>query len=444
MKKILSLLMIGVLALSMVACSGGSQETASNNEEATVTTEDGKTLVKMWRRTGTPTEGEYYDRLVEEFNNSQDEIVVEAIALPDNTILEQVNASILSGDLPDILDVDGPQMAGYVNIGALAPLDDYMSDELKEDILPSLIAQGTYDDGKVYVLGQFESGLSFWANKSYFEKAGVRVPTLEQPWDKVEFMDSLAKLQALEEVTYPLDIKVNYGAGYWVYSYLPFVAGFGGDLFDASTFEADGAMNGPETVAAYELIQELVDNKFVDPNQSTDDDFYGSKTAALSLVGHWMYPNHTNPEGLGDDAILVPFPDFGSGVYTGNGSWAWGMTNQAVERGVADAAYQFIDFMMSKEAIGEIFEVNGAVPGRVSVLNEIDEYKEGGRLYLYRQQLVEGKAKVRPITPVFGVIQTEIGEASMNILKGSDIQSELDKAAREIDITIEDNGYHGK
>lgn len=443
MKKFLSLVMAGVLALGMVGCSGGAQNEAAGNDQP-AQTEDGKKVVTVWHRTGTPSEAEYYNRLVEAFNASQDEIQVEAIALPDNSIQEQVNASIMSGDLPDVLDVDGPQMAGYVNSGALAPLDQYMSDELKEDILPSLIAQGTYDDGKVYVLGQFESGLSFWGNKTYLEKANVRIPTLDNPWDKVEFMDALASLKDLEEVTYPLDIKVNYGSGYWVYSYLPIVAGFGGDYFDAQTHEAQGVMNGSETVKAFEMVKELVDKEYVDANQSTDDDFYGSKTAALSLVGHWMYPNHTSEEGLGDDAILIPFPDFGNGVYTANGSWAWGVTTEAAKRGVEAEAYKFVEFMMSKEAIGDIFEVNGAVPGRVSVLNEIDEYKEGGRLYLYRQQLVDNRAKVRPITPAFGVIQTVIGDAAMNILKGADVKEELDKAAVEIDQTIEDNGYHGK
>ncbi len=442
MKKFLALVMAGVLALGMVGCGAKTEEAPAKVEP--VTNEAGKKVVTVWHRTGTPSEADYYNRLVEEFNASQEDIQVEAIALPDNSIQEQVNASIMSGDLPDVLDVDGPQMAGYVNSGALAPLDQYMSDELKEDLLPSLIAQGTYDDGKVYILGQFESGLSFWANKSYLEKADVRIPSLDNPWDQAEFMEALGKLKALEEVTYPLDVKVNYGAGYWVYSYLPIVAGFGGDYFNGETFEAQGAMNGPESVKAFEMVKELVDKEYVDPNQSTDDDFYGSKTAALSLVGHWMYPNHTAAQGLGDDAILIPFPNFGNGVFTGNGSWAWGVTTEAAKRGVEAEAYKFVEFMLSKEAVGEIFEVNGAVPGRISVLNEIDEYKEGGRLYLYRQQLVENKAKVRPITPAFGVIQSVIGDAAMNILKGSDVQEELDKAAIEIDQTIEDNGYHGK
>ncbi len=63
---------------------------------------------------------------------------------------------------------------------------------------------------------------------------------------------------------------------------------------------------------------------------------------------------------------------------------------------------------------------------------------------MYREQLINNHSRVRPVTPAFGVIQTMIGEAAQNIMKGSDVKSELDKAVKEIDQTIEDNGYHGK
>ncbi len=257
-------------------------------------------------------------------------------------------------------------------------------------------------------------------------------------------LGALEQLKALDEVEYPLDIKVNYGGGYWVYSYLPWVASFGGDYLDRDNFQAQGAMNSEETIKAFQLVQDMVNDGYINANQSTDDDLYGSKTASLSLVGHWMYPNHTSAEGLGEDAILLPFPDFGNGVFTGSGSWAWGITKNAVDRGVDAEVWQVMEHFMSKKAIEGIFEANGAVPGRISVLVEQDEYKEDGVLYLYREQLINNHSRVRPVTPAFGVIQTMIGEAAQNIMKGSDVKSELDKAVKEIDQTIEDNGYHGK
>lgn len=440
LKKTLVIILIITLVFSFAACSGDTSQVSEEPKKNA----DGKIVVSMWRHQGTPTESNYYDEVIAKFNASQDEIDLQAIALPDATYVEQVNAAILSEDLPDILDLDGPLMAGFVNAGALGTLDEYMNDELKEDLLPSIIEQGTYEDGNIYALGQFESGLSFWANKSLLAEADVRIPTLQNPWDKEEFIKSLDKLKALDSVEYPLDIKVNYGGGYWVYSYLPFVASFGGDYFNRSSFQADGAINSEETISAFNMIKKFVEDGYVNANQSTDDDFYGAKTSALALVGHWMYPPHTSTDALGEDAILIPFPNFGEGVKTGSGSWAWSITSEAKKKGVKDEAWKVIDYLLSDEALMGVFNANGAIPSRISVLDKIDEFKKDGRLYLYREQLEKGHAYVRPITPAFGIIQSAIGEAAINIMKGSDVKSELDKVAKEIDQTVEDNGYHNK
>jgi len=440
LKRIIAVLISTMMIFSLVACGSGSNEQGASTE----VNEEGKVVVNMWRHEGTPKESEYYNQLVEDFNSSQDSIELKVTSLPDATYMEQVNAAILSNDLPDLLDLDGPQMAGFANVGALTPIDSFISDTLKNDLLPSIIDQGTYEDGHIYALGQFESGLSFWANKSLLEEAGVRIPTLDSPWDTAEFYESLDKLKALDSVQYPLDIKLNYGTGYWIYSYLPFVASFGGDYFDSTDFSANGALNSDASIKAFEMVQEMAEKGYINGNQSTDDDFYGSKISALSLVGHWMYPTHTSEEGLGEDAILIPFPDFGKGVKTGSGSWAWSMTSAAKEHNVEDEVWTVLEYLLSESALAGIFEANGAIPSRVSVLDQIPEFQENGILYLYREQLEKGHAKVRPVTPVFGVIQSEVGEAAMNIIKGSDVLEELNKAVEEIDQTVEDNGYHGK
>jgi multiple sugar transport system substrate-binding protein len=442
MKKGLAILLAGLLTVSLSAC--GSTKTSTNN--SVKNSESGETnekkVVTMWRHVGTPEEDTFYKGLIEEFNNTNKDIELKVTSFPDNSYSDQVDAALLSGELPDIFDIDGPQMAGFVNSGALALLDKYITDDLKNDLLPSLFEQGKYDDGKIYSLGQFESGLSFWANKAYLEKAGVRIPTLDNPWDEVEFMEALDKLQSLDEVKYALDLKINYGGGYWIYSYLPIIGSFGGDVLNRQNYTCDETLNGKGTIKAYKLLQDLINKGYVNATQSTDDDLYGSKISALSLVGHWMYGPHT--KALGDDAILIPFPNFGNGVLTGSGSWAWSMSTAAEKHGVADEAWKVIDFLLSKDSIKGICNANGAVPGRSSALNELPDYQEGGRLYLYREQLEKNHALVRPVTPAFNVIQSVLGEASMNIINGADVKTELDKAAKEIDQTITDNGYHGK
>ncbi len=433
MKKILLIMLITLTTLTSVFASG-SDEKADNN---------GVVTIELWRHTGTPTEGEYYDNIINSFNAANPNIQIHQTIFPDGTYIDQINAAIATDGLPDVIDFDGVYMAGFVNFGALAPLDQYISNEMKSDLLPSIFEEGTYEDGKVYMLGQFDSGLSFWGNKSHLKATGVRIPTsVDEAWTKTEFDNALAKLSKVDGVEYALDLKVNYGGGYWIYSYLPIIRSFGGDVIDRNSWTAEGTLNGKETVAAFEYLRELVDMGYVNPTQTTDDDFYNSKTSSLALVGHWMYPPHTSS--MGDDAILIPLPDFGDGVFTGSGSYGWGMTSKATSRGVDQEAWKVLEYFMSAEGINGVFEANGAVPASKTVLNSLDEYKEDGLLYLYREQLEKGKAYVRPVTPAFSTIQDQLGKAVASILAGENVQKALDDAAKEIDTVIVDNGYHGK
>ncbi|MBG0786504.1 MAG: sugar ABC transporter substrate-binding protein [Anaerolineaceae bacterium] len=396
--------------------------------------------IDVWFHSGKGEEREVLDAQVTTFNETHDDVQVNAIILPEGSYNDQVNAGALAGDLPCLLDFDGPFLYNYAWAGYLTPLDDYVSQELRDDFLPSIIDQGTYG-GKLYSLGTFDSGLSIWANKAYLEEAGVRIPTgIDDPWTMDEFMDALDKLKALDQVEYPLDLKLNYGAGdEWnTYAFSPIIQSFGGDLIDRTDYQsADGVLNGPESVAALEWFQSLFDNGYVNPAPAGDDSFYGSKTAALSFVGHWMYGPHT--EGLGDDAILIPMPIFGDKAVTGSGSWNWGITSTCEN---PDAAYEFLSFLIEPEEILHMTNANGAVPSRKSAIAQSELYAEGGLLNLFVQQLEGGVAVPRPQTPAYPTITSAFKTVIWNIIAGADVQAELDNAVQIIDQDIADNdGY---
>lgn len=455
MKKVLNVLLVLCIFVSLVACSKPTSTKEENGSEApNVTTTEEKVVpaekavpeekveITVWRAAGSDTENKSYDDVFDKFNLSQDKITVKYETLQAGSAYgDQVRAAAVSGDLPDVMLVDGPEMASLCYAGVLAPLDEFITPEFKKDVLPSIIEQGTYKDGKVYLLGQFDSGLALWANKEMLESASVRIPKgIDDAWTKDEFNSALASLKNLPGIEYPLDMKVNYGPGYWIYSYLPVIKSFGGDVMDSSSMVADGILNGEATVQAFEYLAELVNNGYVNKAQTTDDDLFGTKTAALSLSGHWMAPNMS--EALGDNAILIPLPDFGKGVYTGIGSLAWGMTSKAVEDGVQNEAYEVIMSLFTEEAQKSMFTANGAIPSRISVLNTITEYMEGGKFYLYREQLEKGCGYVRPVTPAFSVIQNALGTAAVDIMNGADVKTTLDSTAVEIDSAIEEAGYN--
>lgn len=438
-------------SILMTACAGptepeveeppaGEEEPPAGEEEPEEPEEPEAVTIDVWFHSGKGEEREVLDAQVTTFNDTHDDVQVNAIILPEGSYNDQVSAAALAGDLPCLLDFDGPFLYNYAWSGYLIPLDDYVPQDVKDDFLPSIIDQGTYG-GKLYSLGTFDSGLSIWANKSYLEEAGVRIPTgIDDPWTMEEFMDALEALEALEQVEYPLDLKLNYGAGdEWnTYAFSPFIQSFGGDLIDRSDYQtAQGFVNGPEAVEAMEWFQSLFEDGYVNPSPAGDDSFYGTKTAALSYVGHWMYGPHT--EGLGDDAILVPMPILGDKAVTGSGSWNWGITSSCEN---PDAAYEFLSFLTSPEEILHMTNANGAVPARTSAIEQSELYAEGGLLNLFVQQLQGGVAVARPQTPAYPTITNAFKTAVWNIIAGADVQAELDIVAETIDQDIADNdGY---
>jgi multiple sugar transport system substrate-binding protein len=396
--------------------------------------------VSVWFHSGKGEERQALDAQVADFNEANaGEVKIELVNLPEGSYNEQVQAAALAGDLPCLLDFDGPFVYNYAWSGYLMPLDNYVSDELKADFLPSIIDQGMYA-GKLYSLGTFDSGLAIWGNKAYLEKAGVRIPKgIDDAWTKDEFMEALEKLQALDEVEYAIDLKLNYGVGEWfTYGFSPIMQSFGGDLIDRSTYQsAEGVLNSPESVEGMTFFQELFKKGYANPNPAGDDDFYGRKIAALAFVGHWMWGPHS--EGLGDDLVLLPMPKFGEKAVTGMGSWNWGLTSACPN---PDAAWKVLEYLISPDEILRMTNANGAVPARKSAAAKSELYAEGGALNLFVQQLEGGVALPRPVTPAYPVITQSFAESIQNIIAGVDVKAELDKAVKKIDQDIEDNqGY---
>jgi multiple sugar transport system substrate-binding protein len=395
--------------------------------------------VEVWFHSGKGEERDMLDAQVKDFNAMQDEVIIDAVQLPEGSYNDQVNAAALAGDLPCLLDFDGPFLYNYAWSGYLMPIDEFVSADLKNDFLPSIINQGTYA-GKLYSLGTFDSGLAIWGNKEYLETAGVRIPaSIDDAWTKDEFVDALEKLQALPEVEYAIDFKMNYGAGEWfTYGFSPILQSFGGDLIDRSDYQsADGVLNGPEAVEAMEFFQSLFEDGYAIAEPAGDDDFYVQKKTALSWVGHWMWTPHS--EGLGDNVVLIPVPKFGDKAVTGMGSWNWGITSSCE---TPKAAWKFLEYLVEPEQILRMTDANGAVPARKSAIAQSELYAEGGPLNIFVQQLEGGVALERPVTPAYPVITSAFSDAVQNIVAGADVKGELDKAVEKIDQDIEDNqGY---
>ncbi|MES9991723.1 MAG: sugar ABC transporter substrate-binding protein [Candidatus Thiodiazotropha sp.] len=377
-------------------------------------------------------EGDVFAKSVSEFELLQDEYTIEVVPISPETYADRIIGSAQSGSLPCVLEFDGPYLYNFVWSGYLQPIDRFVSAELKADLLPSVIAQATYND-QLYCVGQFDTGMMIYGNRRYLQAAGIRIATFEEPWNLAEFEEALEKLTALPEVEHAIDMKVNYGRGeFYSYGFAPILQSFGGGLIDRSDYQqASGVLDGPKSIQAMQRFQSWFEKGWAGKSETTDDAFYRTKKAALAWVGAWMYKPHAN--GLGEDLVVMPLPDFGTGPKATMGNWAWSITSNCQD---PTGAWTFIEFLLSPKEMLRMTNESGGAPSRRSVLAQSKLYSETGPLHLIWRQLDSKRIVPRPITPAYATISRVFAEAVGNIISGEDVKAELSRAAREIDQDI--------
>ena len=427
MKKLMTLALLAMMVLSMVS-AGGSKETQA-------AASDGPVTVKVWVSSGS--EDDKYKEVLDRIE-AETGIVITDEYYPKDELDQKLQVSPLVGDTPELIIADYLMIPSYYSSGLIQSLDEYMPEDLYADFIPSVKGETSYD-GQIVSVAQFDAGMALWANKSMLENAGVRIPeSWEDAWTKEEFEDALEKLQE-SGVPYPLYIRQNKPASLY-FQYMPFLASFGGSYLDEDKMLTAGALDSEGTVAAFEYLQWMVDQDYINGACDYENGFYERKESALALLGHWKYADHVNF--LGDDAILVPCPDLGGGVFSCSGSTVWAMTTAAADNGKAEAAWTILEKALEPENILTVTDFNGAIPSRVSVMDQVENLQEGGRLYLYRKQLEDGISVLRPLTPAHMTIYNAMQSVYSDVIGGADPYTALHNASQEIDEVIVDNGWN--
>ncbi len=420
--------LFGVVPVTVFfACGGESPEQQKGT---------GIVQLDVWAHSGREGERKTIQKQVQQFNDNHDKSDIELTILPEGSYNAQVQSAALAGDLPDILEFDGPFVYNYVWQGHLITIDDYLSRQTRENLISSIIEQGTYRGG-LHTVGMYDSGLAMYGRKSILKNAGIRIPTSpDNAWTADEFKQILGTLAKDDPDGSVLDLKLNYRGEWFTYAFSPVIQSAGGDLIDRSDFQsAEGVLNGTAAVYAMSEIQSWIEDGYVDPN--IDDNAFIGGRVALSWVGHWEYNRYA--DAFGDDLVLVPLPDFGEGSKTGQGSWNWGITKKC---GNPKVAMSFIEFLLEDKQILAMTQVNAAVPGTSSAISKSKLYKEKSPLRLFVTQLVGDYAVPRPRTPAYPVITSVFQQAFDDIRNGADVQRSLDKAVTDIDQDIRDNrGY---
>ncbi len=223
---------------------------------------DGPTMVGLPGQEEKPTDStkDYHLKLARQFEAMHPEVEVEVTIYGWWEIRNKIKIALMAGGGPDI-GYDGCDvLLNYAHIGAIEPVDDFLTDGDLEDYFPEVIERATFKDHIWYFPFDSSSPSFICVNKKIFRDRNaehlLKGPD-EEPWTFEEF------IEAAKAVTYDKD-----GDGLidvWGFG-MQFKedAGYGRNAFlwgsGANIFSEDGknfALNSPEAQAGLKLLFDL-------------------------------------------------------------------------------------------------------------------------------------------------------------------------------------------
>lgn len=184
MKRILSVVLAGVMVFSLAACGNEKKEQENN------TGDTGKTLrVLNW---GTAEEEQIAADAIARFNEKNPDVEVKQTCVPVDSwsdFIQKWISMTTSGETPDVINIGLEAARMAVSNELLMPLDEIVENDeslskLKSEYAESLI-NGFSVDGKLYGLPNGTQTMVMYYNKKMFDDAGIEYPK-NLTWDEYE------------------------------------------------------------------------------------------------------------------------------------------------------------------------------------------------------------------------------------------------------------------
>ncbi|MBA7530227.1 Cyclodextrin-binding protein [subsurface metagenome] len=383
--------------------------------------------VEFWRGINQEVEENWYRAKVKEFNElNKGKIVVKETPISRGDAFayeDKISVAAATKSLPDVILVDGPNVANYAYSDILAPLDSYYTTEDMKDFLPSIIQQGTYDN-KFYAVGLGEGIINIYYNKKIFADAGIEVPQkVEDAWTWDEYYKICKKLT--KDGVYGANFIVERSGEWIIVGLQSFFISNGVEMLSSDGTKADGYINSPAAIETGEYLQKFAKEGLINIDP-TPTEFQEGK-AATKLAGTWFIPALEATKGFDWGVTFYPQKKQNKGSATGG--WCIGMTKTAKN---TDAAVKFIKFLTSKEN-SISFSVDGpkVPPSRLSAFDAIPEYSIPPMSIIKETLVKTGYA--RPVTPNYPIFTQKFAESLYDILLGADVKKSLDNIAKSFD-----------
>lgn len=342
MKKVLA------AALSLACASTLFAATA-----VTASAADKKEVV-IWDYFETDAQKQMMQSLIDEFNASQDEYEASHVYVPFADYEKQLTLGIASGELPDLVILDGCGMASFIQLGLFGDIsdadinwDEYMEGPMESTML----------DGKHYGIPFATNCTALFYNKDLFDAAGIDYPDENTTWDEFHEM---AKALTKDGVSGFGNAATNTDEG--TFQCLQWLYTAGGSYTDIE----DG-------VDAYKLMQEMIEDgswtkECVNWTQSDVNNNFMAGNLAMQQNGPWQIPGiEANAPDLNYGVTVLPKKDADSEQAT---SILGGENMGVVNKDDTSGAEAFLKYYHQTDVMVDAMKQYGSYPPKTEAAKD--------------------------------------------------------------------------
>jgi len=300
------------------------------------------------------------DRVLADFEKANPDIDVKENFIPFAELIPTRLREAMVGTLPDIVFSDNPDVQHLAQAGVF------------QDLTPLVKAWGQWGDfnvgsryattlnDKIYAIHFSTNNLALFYNTDYFKSAGVAAPP--RTWqDLLSVSDTLTQKLKSRGV-YAIGVSaIDSEEGTWQLE--PFIWSNGGSLFE---------LNKPAAVDALQLWVTLVQKGYAsrDILQWTQTTGvmaeFRAGHLAMMINGPWVLPD-LRKAGVKYAIAPLPLPRAGAAPVLPMGGEVLGLSPH-INAGKLEAAWTFLRFIASAQAMSEFCVLSDRVPTRGSVI----------------------------------------------------------------------------
>ena len=334
-KKALGVLLAGLLAAGALAgCSSGTSNSSApesgSDSQGSSTAESQAPAeaseVDIWYYWETEKHQETLDRVIGEYNDSQDAVSVSAKYIPFADFKKQLSIGASAAELPDLVIIDSPDHASYAAMGIFADISDKVSD---------------WDGIDQYYEGPL--------NSCMLADAGCEAPTT---WDELK---DVAQKTTQGNVTGFAMCCLQNEEG--TFNFTPWLWSTGATSYD---------INNDNGIKALTLVKDLVDagsmsKEVINWTQGDVMNQFISGNIAMMVNGPWQVPTmREQAPDLNWDVTLLPK----DAEYA---SCLGGENFGVIDGDNVDAALDFLQFATSKDEVASYIDDFGYIAARKDV-----------------------------------------------------------------------------